>query len=287
MMPVSMTIGLVFYSPLSHLGFIMPYLIFGMLLITYTNISLNEIRLSKMHACLLTIQLGGSVAVYSLVQLYNPIVAQAALICFLAPTASSAVVITGMLGGNIASLTAFSLLSNIAVAIVAPIIFTTIGGGNEIPFWIEVCQIGQRIFVLLLLPFILAIGLANFLPKLHLKIKKAQQVSFYLWNIALITATSRTLKFLMQEGSANLNIAIAIAIGALVACCLQFFFGRKIGKHYNDTIAGGQALGQKNTILSIWMAQSYLNPISSIGPGAYILWQNIINSYQIFRKTKT
>ncbi|MDR0371845.1 MAG: transporter, partial [Prevotellaceae bacterium] len=31
----------------------------------------------------------------------------------------------------------------------------------------------------------------------------------------------------------------------------------------------------------------YLNPVSSIGPGTYVLWQNIVNSYQIWRKRKS
>ena len=57
-----------------------------------------------------------------------------------------------------------------------------------------------------------------------------------------------------------------IAVGALVACCLQFFLGKTIGSVYNDRISGGQALGQKNTILAIWMAHTYLNPLSSVAP---------------------
>jgi BASS family bile acid:Na+ symporter len=32
------------------------------------------------------------------------------------------------------------------------------------------------------------------------------------------------------------------------------------------------------------MAQTYLNPISSVAPAAYVLWQNCINSYQLWRK---
>ena len=43
-------------------------------------------------------------------------------------------------------------------------------------------------------------------------------------------------------------------------------------------------MGQKNTILAIWMSQAYLNPIASVGPASYVLWQNIINSYQIALK---
>ena len=69
-------------------------------------------------------------------------------------------------------------------------------------------------------------------------------------------------------------------------CVSQFILGRHIGRHYNNTVAGGQGLGQKNTILAIWMAQVYLNPLASIGPASYVLWQNIINSYQLWKKRK-
>lgn len=34
------------------------------------------------------------------------------------------------------------------------------------------------------------------------------------------------------------------------------------------------------------MAQSFLDPISSIAPTAYIVWQNFVNSYQIYRHDK-
>jgi len=42
----------------------------------------------------------------------------------------------------------------------------------------------------------------------------------------------------------------------------------------------------KNTVLAVWMAQSFLDPISSIAPTAYIVWQNFVNSYQIWKKDK-
>ena len=70
----------------------------------------------------------------------------------------------------------------------------------------------------------------------------------------------------------------------MIACISQFLVGRSIGTKLDNTISGGQGLGQKNTILAIWMAQTYLNPVASVAPGAYILWQNIVNSYQVWRK---
>ena len=60
----------------------------------------------------------------------------------------------------------------------------------------------------------------------------------------------------------------------------------KIGNKYNQKISGGQSLGQKNTVLAIWLSQTYLNPLSSLGPGLYVLWQNLVNSYQIWIHNK-
>ena len=71
-----------------------------------------------------------------------------------------------------------------------------------------------------------------------------------------------------------------------MTCCLLFFLGKRIGGHYRERISGGQALGQKNTVLAIWMAYTYLNPLASVGPGSYVLWQNLINSWQLWKKRR-
>jgi BASS family bile acid:Na+ symporter len=42
-------------------------------------------------------------------------------------------------------------------------------------------------------------------------------------------------------------------------------------------------VGQKNTIFAIWLSLNFLNPIASIAPTAYIVWQNLINSWQMWK----
>lgn len=286
MMPLAMAIGIIFYGFFQEFSFLTPYLIAIMLFLSYSNISLHDIRISHLHFWLLFIQIVGCLAVFIVAYPLGISVAQAAMICVLAPTATSAVVITGMLGGNTASLTAYSLLSNFSVAVFAPLAFTVLGDNHEISFGHTLFNITQRVFILLLSPFILALLLRKFTPKIHDIVRRGQSLSFYLWSLALIIVTARTVAFITQQGSSSLWTEITIAAVALVICIAQFITGRRLGKIYNDTIAGGQGLGQKNTILAIWMAQNYMTPISSIGPGAYVLWQNIINSYQVWRKRK-
>ena len=103
--------------------------------------------------------------------------------------------------------------------------------------------------------------------------------------MALTLVMGKTTKSIVDD-SDNMKLVFWLAMISLIVCCLQFFAGKNIAGKYGDRISGGQAIGQKNTVLAIWMAYTYLNPISSVAPGAYVLWQNIINSWQLWKKRK-
>ncbi len=288
MLPIAMVIGITFYKQLAVLAPVIPYLLSVMLFITYSRIILRDIRLTKFHYILLSIQYGGSMLVYLLFFKFNTTLAQAAMICVLAPTAASAPVITGILGGNISSIAAYSFISNLSIALLSPLFLALIGGASAetISFGGSVLIIFKKVFPVLLLPFILAVTISKVSPKIHNTIQKAQILSFYLWAVALTIVTSNVTKFISIQGNASYELKLAMAGVALIICVLQFWFGRRIGKKYNSIVAGGQGLGQKNTILAIWLTQTYLNPVASIGPGSYVLWQNIVNSYQLWRKER-
>jgi BASS family bile acid:Na+ symporter len=287
MMPLSMLLGAIFYKPAGALSFCTPYLIFIMLFLTYCNLKLKEIRVSWLHLWLVLVQLGGSIGVFLLLNPINTVLAEGAMVCVLAPTGTAAPVVTGMLKGNIAGVTAYSLLINICVAVVAPIIFSFVGNNQTLPFFDSFLAIGQRVFVLLIFPFALAMFLRKVIPAVTDKIGFYSGLAFYVWSFSLVVVTGRTVEFIVKQNNSSILLEIGVALCALMVCISQFLIGRGLGKQYDDTIAGGQGLGQKNTILAIWMAQMYLNPIASIGPGAYVLWQNMVNSYQVWLKRKT
>lgn len=287
MMPIAMAVGGLSYKVFGTMSFLTPYLIFGMLFLTYCNLKLSEIRLSRLHLWMILIQVIGSVAVFLVLNPFNSTLAQGAMICVLAPTGTAAPVMTGMLKGNVESITAYSLLSNICVVLAAPILFSLVGNNHTLPFFESFVSILEHIFVLLILPFALAIFMRKFMPSVTDKIGSYSAFSFYLWSFSLIIVTARTVEFIVKQGNENYLIEILVAVGAAVMCVSLFFTGRKIGKHYDNTVAGGQGLGQKNTILAIWMSQIYLNPLASIAPGSYVLWQNIFNSWQVWRKRKS
>jgi BASS family bile acid:Na+ symporter len=189
-----------------------------------------------------------------------------------------AVVIGGMLGAKVETMVAYSLLCNIAVAIFAPVVLSVYGNGT-----CSVVEILGRVAPMLILPFVLAQLCRLFTPKVSGWVAVHGQISFYIWLLSLIVIIGRTTCFIIDHSEADRLTELLLGIVALVICATQFIVGRIIGRKYGDASAGGQSLGQKNTVMAVWMAQSFLDPLSSVAPTAYIVWQNLVNSYQLYR----
>jgi len=271
-----------------------------MLLLTFSKISLRDLRPRLSHLYLLCIEIIGAIAIYYLLAPFDPIVAQGMMICIICPTATAAAVVTGKLGGNVASITTYTLLCNIAIAFVIPALFPIITNNcspelgelsegqrgmyttNFLPAFLHIMG---RIFPLLICPFLLAQLIRWLLPKINAKLTSISGLAFYMWAIALTIAMGMTVRSLIEEPT-DTHTLILLSIGSLIACLFQFFTGKAIGKASNDTIACGQSLGQKNTILAIWICTTYLNPVTALAPGLYVIWQNFFNSTQLYLARK-
>lgn len=282
-MPLGMVVGALLCRPIAWVdaslwGMLTPSFIFSMLFITFCRVDARRIRFSWMHMWLLLFQLVGSLAVYYALAWFDVVVAQGAMICILAPVAMAAVVIGGMLGANLETMAAYSLLCNIVIALFAPIVLHAFGNGE-----CTMAQILQKVSPLLIAPFVAGQLCRVFLPKVSGWVAEHSRLSFYIWLMSLTVIISRTTCFLLDNQDADRTTTLLLAFVALVICLVQFKLGRRIGRRYGDTVAGGQSLGQKNTVLAVWLSQAFLDPISSVAPTAYIVWQNIVNSYQLWR----
>ena len=285
-LPLAMLAGGIGFPVFRHLSFLTPYLIFTMLLLTFCKVPFEDLKFKAVHVWLLAVQLGGAVAVYSLLSPFNVLVAEGAFICVIAPTATAAAVITDKLGGSAGSLISYTLLANLGTAIAAPSLFPLIHPISSEPGFLNAfLVILQKVFPLLICPFIAATLMRRFTPVLHKVLTRYNETAFYLWALALIVVMAQTVNTLVNEPEDGwTEIWIALAAGAV--CCLQFYIGKRIGNRYHERISGGQSLGQKNTILAIWMAHVYMSPITAIGAGSYVVWQNIINSWQLWKQRK-
>ena len=249
MLPISMAGGVLFHNFIDRIAVLAPYLIFAMLFITFCRVSPREFRVTRFQWCLLA-------------------------------------VLTGMLGGSVPALITYSLLSNVSVALLAPVLFSMMDSGADIPFMSSVGMICAKVVPLIVAPLLLALLLRKTAPRLHHRIGDRQSLSFYIWAVSLFIVVGRAVSFVMQEPPSAVPEMIVIALCSGAVCCLQFFIGRRLGARYGDRIAGAQGLGQKNTVLAVWMALTYLHPVASVGPAAYVAWQNTINSAQLYYKIR-
>ena len=323
---IAMVVGAVGYPWFRHLDWLLSPLIFFMLFFTFCKINPLDLRLRKWHWIVLIVQMALTAAVYYGVLVIGDeamsdwqVLAQGLMMCVIMPTATAAPIIAGKLGGSIQNLTTFSLLSNIATAIIVPAFFPIVNPAAGMAFLPSMWLILKRVSPLLLGPFVAAWALRLGYEAYYRRKGEARIFSlnatwasmpFYLWVVLLVVLISRITHTLFTQEYSGGTI-IVLCVGALVTCLLQFALGRWIGyrfpadshgKDYQDIlinpaaahytineksrITAGQAFGQKNTALGVWMAQLFLNPLAAIGPAAYIIWQNLLNSYQLWHAGK-
>ncbi|MBO6057325.1 MAG: transporter [Bacteroidales bacterium] len=287
-LPIAIVLGLLFHSWCGVLKVAVPYLIFSILLLNFAAVDVKKMRFSKMYLWLMLYQIGVSIGMYYLLKAFNAseILAQGVMLGVLCPVAASVVVISCMLGANRETVTSYTIIGNLMVAIVAPIYFSFIGNHQEIPFWTSFWMILGKIGTIIALPFFVALTTQVVMPKVHDLLCKIKGVSFYLWSVALTITLGQTIDFMFMEGKENLPAIIWLGVFSIAFCVVQFALGKYIGHKYGDIIAGGQLLGQRNSAMGIWMANTYLNPLAAIFPALYSVWQNLFNSIQLWYHDK-
>lgn len=214
------------------------------------------------------------------------VLAESILTCVIAPGAAAAAVVTGKLGGNLETMTTYTFVSNFITALMVPLVFPLIDKGVDIPFMQAFLAILNKVCLVLIVPMVSAYVVKRWMHGLHARIIAIEDISFYMWGISLSIVTGSTVKYIMHAGT-TLSFLLVIAAISLVLCLIQFAIGRWVGHFFDYTIESGQGLGQKNTAFAVWIAYTYLTPLCAVGPGCYILWQNAINSLEIWHHRKT
>ena len=273
----------------SVLAVVQPGLIFAMLFVTFCKVNIKELKPSKWHLWLLLFQLLSFIAISLSIAIVPDmpetlrVLLEAAMMCLMCPTATAAAVITARLGGNSASLISYTMQINIAVALVAPLFLALSHPVEGMSLASSFMLIMGKVFPLLLLPLLCSEIVRRLLPRLHaVFVTKGRNLPFYLWLVALSLAIAMTSRAIAHS-SLSIWVMAGIAAVSLVCCIVQFAFGRFIGRRNGEVIAGGQSLGQKNTVFAIWFACTFLTPVTAIAGGFYSLWHNLVNTWQLYK----
>ena len=311
-LPVAMTVGTVAYLVFYYvpqldaagdrlgpvLDVLMPVMVFLTLLITFCKVDFHQMRLHRWHlgvlaAQLLLVALNVGIIFYMEDDPQQKLLWEAVLTCIIGPSAAAAPVVVGKLGGNISTMTTYTLISAFLSALLIPVVFPLLEQTVHVDFLTALLIILEKVSMVLLLPLALGWLIQHYVEPLRRWVVSQPNLSFYSWAVSLSITTGITVKNIVHSQSSVL-LLLLIAVATLVLCFVQFIIGRGIGRWLGERqrvgngtsgieVNAGQALFQKNTGLSIWVAYMYLSPVASIGAGCYVLWQNIINSIEIWQ----
>ena len=287
-LPAAILLGLLLHSYCARLSFMVPYIIFTILLLTFCAVDLRRLRMRMIDVWLMVFQLVVSIGSYLLVRLLggSDIIAEGVLIGVLCPVASSVAVISCLLGANRETVTTYTIIGNLMVALVAPIVFTLLGHHPEMSLWRSFLLMFGKIGSTLALPFFLAWALQRWWPRGNAAVARLNILGFYFWAMALLLTLGQTIDFIFLHGKGHWDSIVWLAGLSLFFCVVQFGTGRLIGRHYGNRIGGGQLLGQKNTGFGIWMANTFLSPLSSVFLAFYSVYQNLFNAWQMAHTKK-
>ncbi len=299
-LPVSIALGIVGYflfAEIPELEFvcewftpiskpILPSCMFLILFVVFCKVDFRKLYPVRWHLWVAIQQIVFVWVVVGLVCVFHLkgeslILLEAILACIIGPCAAASSVITAKLGGSMEQMTSYTFISNFITSILIPICFPMIEKGEDISFISSFYQILYQVCIVLLVPMGLAFIVKHCFKRFHKWIVEIKDLSFYLWGGSLILVSGTTMRNIMHANTTLTFIGV-IAVLGLLLCIVQFATGRFIGHYFDTVVEAGQALGQKNTPFAIWAASAYLNPLSTVGPGCYVLWQNIINSFELW-----
>lgn len=273
-----------------HLISLMPVVLFCLLYVTFCKIEIKEMKPKTWHFVLQLIRTSLAALMVLAIYLFGSnydtkLVLEGAFICFICPTAAAVAVVTEKLGGSIGSLTTYTVIANVFTMIIIPTLFPMVEKGADVSFLYMSMMVFRNVTTVLVVPLILALLSRRFLPKFVAQVKSVKDLGFYMWCFNLTILMGETLRNILHATVSGWILALLLIV-PLFVCLIQFSIGKAVGRHYGDSISAGQALGQKNTIVGIWLTLTFLNPLAAVAPGAYVVWQNLVSGWQLWYKEK-
>lgn len=268
----------------------LPIGLFLLLYFTFCKIKISELKPRTWHFVIQLVRTCLAAIMVGVILLFGEdpdvkLVLEGMFICFICPTAAAVVVVAEKLGGSIGSLTIFTIIANVVTMIIIPLFFPMVEREAGITFTMAALMLLRNVFVVLVVPLALAMLTRKLLPRWVARINSHKDIGFYIWCINLVIVTGITLRNITQS-SVSGWVLWGLLISPLFVCLIQFALGKAIGRHWGDSISAGQALGQKNTVVGLWLTLTFLNPLAAVAPGAYVLWQNLVNGWQMWYKEK-
>jgi BASS family bile acid:Na+ symporter len=256
-------------------SFLIYYLLMLMLFFPFLEWKITtRVFTEKKIYLLLILNTSIGLLAYALVRSHHPELAIAAFLVGIAPTATACPAIISYLKGRVDFSIAAVLVTNVFMALFIPIaiyIFLDID--------IAMSTMLTQTIILLALPLALGQLINRLLPTVRDRLVAFTQIGFYAWLLVCFLAIAKASAFI-QSSDVTMHTILLVALVTGVLCLLNFTVGKVAGGK-TLSLEMSQALGQKNTMLVVWIGLTYFNPLITLGPIFYLIWHNLYNAYQL------
>jgi len=279
---LSIILGIIFHEA-SVLSFLIQWLLAGMLFFSFLELRISFKDISAKHLIIAIGNVTLATAVYFILKPFNEWVALSSSIIALAPTAIAAPIMAKILKGDVTWVALSTIVTNMLVAGLLPFYIPYIYG---IENHVNPLVLFKSLAIIFFIPFILAQLIQKYSPALLSFFSKFKSGTLTLFLINIFLASAKSTNYILFETTQPNEVIILISVFTGIMCVVNFGIGRLIAAK-DKKIESSLAFGQKNTMFSVWIAITYINPLVSIAPMTYILFQNTYLSYLIFQENKS
>lgn len=253
-----------------------------MIFLTCLKLRLKDLSFRKEHWIILILNVLLGVIPFFLIRFIfpgEPVYALAAFFTGITPTAVAASVIMTFLNGRAGFVLSSYILTNTLIPLLLIVLLPYVTGNMTSDFFFDVMK---TLFMVIVLPFA-ASRVVLFIYRGAAKLAgKLKMVSFSLWTFLIYVLSASVILFFRDNREASIGQMIGVAMLSLVQCILNFYLGGKISKRRLSRECS-QALGQKNTSFTVYLALQFASVPVALGPFFYIFWHNICNAVQMYR----
>lgn len=257
------------------------WIIMGMLFLVFLQTRFSRESVQRSHALLLAANFAiGALGYFAGAACGDHNVALAGFFAGITPTAAAAPVIMRFLRGRVDYVITSFMLSNLTVAALLPLLLPWVLGRPTPDLFSHVMG---TVALLVFVPLGAALVLRRVYPPASAWPSRLGTASFAAWNVSLFIITANASYFLRHQTEVPARQAWIVASLSAAVCAVSFAVGQVIGGKMFSREAS-QSLGQKNTSFTIYVALTYTNPLVALGPTCYVLWHNLWNSWQLYRR---
>lgn len=273
------------FSELSVLTPVIRPLLIAMLLVTFLKLDVKKLKPGKGHLVLLALNVFFSLGGWWLFErMGQHDLAIAAFLVGISPTATNVPVMLGFLERKVEFGVTALVLGNIGACISIPLLLPLVSSNPaEGLAW----KLASSMLVILGTPALLACLARWVYPAVKNLPAKLANWQFGAWNLALVLVAARSSAY-VKEHSVPWSILLSLALLAAVMCALQFGVGGLLGRLQREDLRQemAQACGQKNTILTIYVAIAHDFPLAALALTFYVLFHNSWNVWQLQRHAR-